>query len=144
MGLIKNDTKVSRSLDFEGLKRAEGMSKNSVYASDIDAIMEFNNKFLIIVEAKEEGLDLSLGQEIMLRNIAKSWTDSGHVQGINKKALVIFVTHSPEGDGPVPIKECMVKSISIGGDFMERNGNLLEFLWDVAEKWDIDKLKEEW
>ena len=46
MGLINDSDKVVQAIDFEGVQ-----NKN-MHPSDIDAVLEFNNKLLILMEIK--------------------------------------------------------------------------------------------
>ena len=68
-GLIRNADKVSRAIDFNGLNRSSTMAKDSVYCSDIDGIMEFSDKYLIIFEIKEKGQILKTGQRLLMERI---------------------------------------------------------------------------
>lgn len=140
---IRKVEKVQRVLEFSGLNKSKGMAKGSVYCSDADGIMEFGNKYLIIFEAKEEGNILPLGQKIMLKNIVSNWVKSGKYDGIDRKAIALFVTHSKDEGQEVPICNCKVVSAYTGGDdFINKDGNLLDVLFKIGESWGIKKLQK--
>lgn len=132
--LIRDTKKANRGLDFAGLNKIPG-KKDSVYCSDIDAILEFDDKHLIIIEIKEEGKRLPLGQNLLLSRLAKRWGEF---------AIVIFATHDPNIEGDVLLDECQVQEIyHVNIGWAKRDAsNLLNYLHKLGDKWDINKLKK--
>ena len=57
--MIKYKNRIKQVLDFTGV----GNSK--IHPSDIDAILEFDNKYLIIFEVKLKGVQVPLGQKLL-------------------------------------------------------------------------------
>ena len=55
--MIKHEKRIKQILDFRGV----GDSK--IHPSDIDAVLEFDNQFLILFEVKLKGVDVPFGQE---------------------------------------------------------------------------------
>jgi hypothetical protein len=49
MGLIKNSNKAKQGVDFTGVKWGK------IHPSDVDFVLEFNNKVLILGEVKYKG-----------------------------------------------------------------------------------------
>ena len=67
MGLIKNSNKAKQGIDFTGVKWGK------IHPSDVDFVLEFNNKVLILGEVKYKGSELTIGQRLMLDRMADSW-----------------------------------------------------------------------
>ena len=137
-GLIRNTAKVTRGIDFSGLNSSSTMAKGSVYASDIDAIMEFNDKHVIMVEIKEEGVPLKMGQRLLLSRLCNAWNQTG------RQGIVLFATHSPDIVGNVGLTQCTVKETYSSKWTKADNGsNLLEALQLLGDEWNITKLKKQ-
>ena len=63
--MINNIKHFKQGLDFSGLKDGNKL------ATDIDCLLEFNNKLFIIVEVKHESYtEIPLGQKIALERLA--------------------------------------------------------------------------
>ena len=56
--MIKFPERIKQVLNFKGI----GNSK--IHPTDIDAILEFNEKYLIIFEVKKEGMKVPIGQKL--------------------------------------------------------------------------------
>ena len=84
--LIRNSNQVKQGLDFTGVENGK------IHPSDIDAVLEFDNEALILMEVKREGSKLPTGQRLLLERVADSWH--------TKKSIVLFKT-SISGSGAV-------------------------------------------
>ena len=62
-GLIRNTNQVKQAIDFKGL------DFGNIHPSDIDAVLEFDNKHLILFEIKRSGNDIPIGQRLLLKRI---------------------------------------------------------------------------
>ncbi len=82
--MIKYKNRIKQVLDFTGV----GNSK--IHPSDIDAILEFDNKYLIIFEVKLKGVQIPVGQKILFKRIADCW------QKTNGEAFVVYCEHETE------------------------------------------------
>lgn len=131
--IIRNTNKVNRSIDFDGLNKVPG-KRDSVYASDIDSIMEFDDKHLIMIEMKEEGKELPVGQRLLLQRIADRWGEG---------AIALYVTHDPSLLGDIPVTELSVSKVyTPKSGWVDYKKNLLSFLHSYANKHNIYKLKK--
>jgi len=57
--MIKFPERIKQVLNFKGI----GNSK--IHPTDIDAILEFDGKHLIIFEVKKEGMKVPIGQKLL-------------------------------------------------------------------------------
>ena len=44
-----------------------------MHPSDIDAVLEFDNDILILMEVKKQGIEIPVGQKLLLERISQSW-----------------------------------------------------------------------
>lgn len=144
-GLIRNPRKAGRVIDYAGLNRTDSMSKQSAMASDIDSVIEISNKYLILIEIKERGNNIKMGQHLLLTRLANAWVHAGQHLGVNRKSVVLFATHDPELLDVVPVSECNVEKSWSGGDeqWLSRDINLIEAIQAIGESWNIKKLKKQ-
>ena len=126
--LIRNSNQVKQVIDFTGIQNGK------IHPSDIDAVLEFNNDALILIEVKRKGNRIPTGQRLLLERISDSW----HNQ---EKAIVLKVTHTFKDDTrDIPLEECLVEVCYYKGKWSERSGPLLEVLNKLGESWNIKKL----
>lgn len=126
--LIRNSKQVKQVIDFTGVQNGK------IHPSDIDAVLEFNNDALILIEVKRKGNRIPTGQRLLLERISDSW----HNQ---EKAIVIKVTHTFKDDTrDIPLEECLVEVCYYKGKWSERSGPLLEVLNKLGKSWNIKKL----
>ena len=80
MSLIRNSNQTKQGLDFTGVENGK------IHPTDIDAVLEFDNQALILMEVKRIHNEIPTGQRLVLERICDSWhTD---------KSVVLFVTHN--------------------------------------------------
>ena len=63
MGLIRSSKQVKQAIDFSGVQNGV------IHPSDVDAVLEFGNKALILMEVKRRGNRIPTGQRLMLERI---------------------------------------------------------------------------
>ena len=98
MSLIYNSNKVKQSIDFTNIQWGK------IHPSDIDAVLEFNNELLILIEVKQKGKEIPTGQRLMLERICDSWH--------TKKALVLLVWHDFKNEKiDIPLDECIIEKV---------------------------------
>jgi hypothetical protein len=73
MSLIRNSKEVVRAIDFTGVQNGV------IHPSDIDAVLEFDNDILILIEVKKIGNEIPIGQKLLLERICSSWNTSRSV-----------------------------------------------------------------
>ena len=74
------------------LKDFSGLRWKSISPTDIDALLEFNNKLFILVETKFRDAPIPYGQLLALERVAGCIKDTG------KAAIVCVTSHNEEGD----------------------------------------------
>ena len=96
--LIRNSNQVTQAVDFTGVQNGK------IHPSDIDAVFEFDNDVLILIEVKRSNNDIPTGQRLLLERIADSWHTG--------KSVVLKVEHD-FGDElrSIPLEVCYVTSV---------------------------------
>lgn len=99
MGLIRNSNQVKQAIDFQGFENG------LIHPSDIDAVLEFDNKVLILMEVKRKGNEIPLGQRLLLERICDAWHSDGRV------GIILLVEHRVfDATIDIPLSEGMVTS----------------------------------
>jgi hypothetical protein len=126
--LIRNSNQAKQGLDFTGVENGK------IHPSDIDAVLEFDNEALILMEVKREGSKLPTGQRLLLERIADSWH--------TKKSIVLFVTHNYKNDSKdIPLRECKVEAAYYIGQWNSTAPEpLIDVLNKIGKNWQLDKL----
>ena len=126
--LIRNSNQTKQGLDFTGVENGK------IHPTDIDAVLEFDNDALILMEVKRQNNKIPVGQRLVLERICDSWhTD---------KSIVLFITHNFKNDLiDIPLAQCVVKKYYINGAWKNINNSLIEVLNKLGLKWNINKLK---
>ena len=71
--MIRNMAKYHQFMSFDNLVFG------SIHPSDIDCVLEFQNRLAVIVECKSPGVELSLGQKILLERLCDRLERGGMV-----------------------------------------------------------------
>ena len=96
--LIKNSDRVRQVIDFTGVQNGK------MHPSDIDAVLEFDNKFLILMEVKYNNAYIPTGQRLLLERLAAAWCAN-----LGKDAAILKVSHNFKDDKKdVPLEQCKV------------------------------------
>jgi hypothetical protein len=93
--LIRDKDRVNQSFDFKGLE------KGNIHPTDIDGILEVDNKHMIILEAKLFGSNFQLGQDLLQKRLVDKWEthpDDGH-------AVLLSVFHNVPSNESIPMTE---------------------------------------
>ena len=111
--LINNSDRVKQAIDFTGVQNGK------IHPSDVDAVFEFDNKFLVLIEVKYKDALIPTGQRLLLERMADAWCAN-----LGKKAAILKVSHSFKDDKKdVPLDKCEVS-----------------YVWDIVCKWkQLDK-----
>jgi len=126
---IKYPKRIRQVLDFKGV----GNSK--IHPSDIDAILEFDNKYLIIFECKLKGVTVPFGQRLLFERIADAW------QLQNGQAFVVYCEHQTNPLEFIKMANTTVVEVYHKQKNHKRNENVLNFLIKLADNYNITKLK---
>lgn len=127
--MIKYEKRIKQILDFRGI----GNSK--IHPSDIDAVLEFDNKYLIIFEVKYKGVSVPFGQELLFQRIVDCW------QKTNGDAFLVYCQHETETDEIVNMENTTVIETYYKGKKFKRNENIKDYLVKLADNYGIKKLK---
>jgi hypothetical protein len=128
MSLIRNSNQVKQAIDFTGVQNGK------IHPSDIDAVLEFDNEALILIEVKRENNDIPIGQRLLLERICDSWRTD--------KSIVLKVVHSYKNDSSdIPLDICMVESCYYNKKWIDKKSTLIDALNNIGIKWNIKKLK---
>lgn len=128
--MIRYPKRIKQVLDFRGV----GNSK--IHPTDIDAVLEFDSKYLILFEIKLQGVENSIGQELVLKRLADCWEKT------NGNAFVIYCEHNTDPKEIVTMHNTTVNRIYTGGVNYKRNENLKQCLIKLADHYKITKLKD--
>lgn len=129
--LVKNLEKLNRPIIFDGLK------SRTCSPTDFDSVMEFYNKYLIITEVKEIGVDITLGQQITTTRIIDAWNSDKNKIGI------IILTHHSSADSMVILANTTISKVYMNGkwiDLSKKNINYKHFLQLFSNKHNIKHL----
>ena len=129
MSLIRNSNRTKQGLDFTGVQNGK------IHPSDIDAVLEFDNDVLILIESKHKGSKIPTGQRILLERICDSWH--------TKKSCVIKVEHDFDKDDiDVPIERCKVTAVYFNGVWSAKNNiDFVSYLNRLGDYWNCHKCK---
>ena len=56
-----------------------GIGGDTIYPSDVDAVIEIDNKYLILFEVKKKGNGITTGQRLLLERMANNWNGVSYV-----------------------------------------------------------------
>ena len=133
MSLIRNSKQTKQGIDFTGLQNGK------IHPTDIDAVLEFDDRVLILFEMKRKGNKIEDGQRLALERICHNWSRMGKV------AFTLKIEHSfNDDDVDVPIEECIVTEYLEGnryGWYKPFTTDLKTFLNAIGEKYAVNKLK---
>ena len=128
MGLIKHPKRAKQIIDFEGVQNGK------IHPSDIDAVLEFDSKYLLLFELKKVGNKVPTGQRMMLERIIDAWEDSGKI------GSVVYCEHDTMSHETIYLKDCKVIEVYNKGKPKAFKVDLREFLFMYGEKYNITKI----
>tara|TARA_B100001063_G_C16538632_1_gene440110 strand:+ start:107 stop:496 length:390 start_codon:yes stop_codon:yes gene_type:complete len=127
MSLIRNSKQVKQSIDFSGIENGK------IHPSDIDAVLEFDNEVLILIEVKRQGNIIPTGQRLLLERICDSW----HTE----KSIVLKVIHNFNNDDlDIPLRLCNLEKYYYNKKWDYKSKPLKEVLIEIGKSWDIKKM----
>lgn len=131
MSLIRNRNKVKQVIDFTGIQNG------SLHPSDIDAVLEFNNKILILIEVKRKHKTIPIGQRLLLERICDSW----HT---NERALVMKVEHEFDDENlDIPLEQCKVSRLYYKKHWitLPEPEDFKSYINRLGKEWNCDKCR---
>jgi len=130
MTLIRNINQTKQALDFTGIQNG------NIHPTDIDAVLEFNNEALILIEVKRFNNDIPTGQRLVLERVCDSWK--------TKKSIVLLVNvNIPNDIDSIPMVNGFVTKYYINSQWNElkSDNSIKSVLNKLGKKWNIKKLK---
>lgn len=126
--LIRNRNQIKQVIDFTGI------GNNKFHPTDIDAVFEFDNKVLILMEVKKHNNKLPIGQKLVLERIINSWHTT--------QSIALIVKHNYKNDNEnIPLKECDCVGYFYQGNWWEVNIKLYDLLKKILTAWNVNKIK---
>lgn len=128
--LIRNRKKVRQVIDFTGVQNG------NMHPSDIDAVLEFDNEILILIEVKYKFKKIPTGQRLLLERICNSWH--------TKKSIVLKVEHDFDNDEEnIPLDKCVVTGIYYDKKWIyyTEHYNFKHYINKLGEKWHCEKCR---
>ena len=129
MSLIRNSSQVKQAIDFSGIQNGK------IHPSDIDAVLEFDNDILILIEVKRKGNKIPTGQRLLLERVCDNWK--------TKKSVVLSVTHEfYDTTKDIPLNKCIVEKVYWSKSWRDnKNKDIISLLNELGKYWKSDKLK---
>ena len=126
--LIRSRNKVKQVIDFTGVQNGK------LHPSDIDAVLEFDNEVLILMEVKYKFNKIPTGQRLLLERICDSWhTD---------KSVVLKIEHDFDNDEVnIPLEKCKVTGIyhKKVWTYYKEGKDFKSFINKMGVKWECKK-----
>lgn len=135
MSMFLYPNRAKQLIDFSSL------CWGKVHPSDIDAVLEFGGKKLVLIELKTKGKDVDLGQRILLERLAKNWKSTE-----GNEAIVIYAEHEQfDTNEVVDLGKATVKSVYWNSQNYEFNHprTVQSMVYGFAEKEIKERLDKE-
>ncbi len=129
--LIRNRDKVKQVIDFTGVQNGK------LHPSDIDGVLEFDNKVLILIEVKRRFKPIPTGQRLLLERISDSWHDE-------EKSIVLKVEHEFDDDTmDIPLLQCKVTRVYYKRHWvaLPQPQLFVNYVNQLGVEWDCKKCK---
>jgi len=129
MSLIRNSNQVKQAIDFSGIQSGK------IHPSDIDAVLEFDNDILILIEVKRKGNKIPTGQRLLLERVCDNWK--------TKRSVVLFVTHQVyDTTKDINLSKCIVEKVYWRKQWRDnKNKDIINLLNELGKYWKSNKLK---
>jgi len=126
--LINSYKQIKQVVDFTGIQNG------LIHPTDIDAVLEFDNDVLIIIELKYKNAEIPTGQRLVLERICNSWH--------TKKSVVLKVEHDFNVENEaIPLDSCTVTKIYYNSKWHKKNINLVDQLNNLGKHFNCNKLQ---
>lgn len=139
MSLINNSKMIKQVIDFTGVQNGK------MHPSDIDAVLEFDNKLLILMEIKYKSSPIQTGQRLLLERICDAWHKKDKKNtGKKRKAIVLKVEHFEEDlETNIPLEKCYVTEFYYAKTWkrLEKPRNFVSYLNQIGRITGIEKCK---
>ena len=129
MSLIRNRKQVRQVIDFTGVQNGK------LHPSDIDFVLEFDNKVLILGEVKRKYNRIPTGQKLILERIVDRWGEG---------AVAIKVEHEHDDDDTnIPLEQCVVTARYYKGNwtYFTKPKDFIGYINSIGEYFDCKKCR---
>jgi hypothetical protein len=126
--LIRSRNKVKQVIDFTGIQNGK------LHPSDIDAVLEFDNEVLILMEVKYKFNSIPTGQKLLLERICDSWH--------TKKSVVLKIEHDFDNDKVnVPLDKCKITGVYHNKiwTYYKEGKEFKSFINTLGIRWECEK-----
>jgi len=130
MSLINDSNKVRQVIDFTGVQNGK------MHPSDIDAVLEFDNRILILMEVKYKYSPIPKGQKILLERICDAW------QTDEREGIVLKIEHDFENsEVNVPLDRCFITGRYYKKEWkwFKKPKEFITYINILGEEWDCKK-----
>lgn len=131
MTLINDLNLIKQGIDFTGIENQK------IHPTDIDALLEFDNRVLILMEVKYNGAKIPTGQRLVLERLCDNWDGA--------ESIVLKVEHNHEDKKkPIILKDCFINKYYYKNKWRyskKKNIYLTEVLKVLGNEFQCDKLK---
>ena len=111
------------------------MQDGLVSPTDIDFCFEVGNQFLLIGDCKKDDAPFPTGQRLVIERIVDNW------RATRKISVGVISTHSTSPEQSVVLANTVVTKMYYNGEWKETFMVFDNFVKKIAERFDIDKLK---
>ena len=125
--LIRNIGQVKQAINFAWLEYA------AIHPSDIDAVIEINDKYIILMELKRKGNSIPVGQRLLLERIADKF----------EYGWVLFIEHDTNNTNEsIDLMNAVVTQVYFRNKWYNTNNEYTkEYITKLANRFGIDKLQ---
>ena len=126
MSMEKYPKRAKQWVDFSSL------SWGKTHPTDIDGVMEFGGKKLVLMELKTKGKDADTGQKLALQHLADNWKSNK-----GNDSIVIYAEHTQyDPDEEVDMGMAIVKEIYWDKRYIDYRGlnrDVRSVVWNFAQ-----------
>jgi len=126
--MIRDIKRATQFVDYSGI------SNGKIHPSDIDAVLEFGNDVLVLIEIKYRKGRMPTRQKILLERICDSWH--------NGKSVVLKVVHNVDDTSQsVKLEECLVDGIYYNKKWKYHNGGVpfVKVINEIGKRFNCEK-----
>lgn len=126
--LIRNIGQVKQAINFSGLEYA------SIHPSDIDAVIEIDDRYIILMEVKRKGNAIPVGQRLLLERIADRF----------EYGWVLYIEHdNHDSDEAIDLMNAEVTQVYFRKKWYDtKNESTKEYIGKLADRFNINKLQD--
>tara|TARA_R100001460_G_scaffold25881_1_gene52140 strand:+ start:66 stop:467 length:402 start_codon:yes stop_codon:yes gene_type:complete len=131
--MIRNSKQVTQAVSFKGLVNKK------IHPTDIDLLIEIDDKYLIIGEVKRKGNKIPIGQKLAIERLCKRWE--------NGNCIFLKIIHEfNDDDNDIPAAICNVEEYFYCNKWYSvklssKTKTLVQIINELSSHWSNAKLK---